>query len=108
MWTAHLASYAAYAELVNRLLRLPIFAHNWREIAKESVESWEAPLIMPIVQRKPPFNLFTVYSGQILFPPLYHLFVYEPRDAMTTSMLLSQTGTESPKVSFADRLHWAE
>jgi len=108
MWTAHLAGFPAYAELVTRLLDTPAFADNWQAIAREPVESVQRPLIMPIVQRRPPLNLFTVYTGQILFPPLYHLFVYEPRDSQTAAYLASRVGNAAPKVSFANRTHWAD
>jgi hypothetical protein len=108
MWTAHLACFPAYAELIDHMLTVPAFAENWQEIAREVVESVQTPLIMPIVQRKPPFSLFTVYTGQILFPPLYHLFVYEPRDSVTAGLLASHVGDGPPKVSFANRLHWSE
>jgi hypothetical protein len=108
MWTAHLARHPAYADLMKRLLEIPAFATHWLQIPREAVESQEPPLVMPMVQRKPPGSFFTVYTGQLVFPPLYHVFVYEPRDEQAAALLQSQTAGASPSVSFAGRLHWSD
>lgn len=108
MWTAHLAAHPAYKETVAQLLQLPAFADAWTGIAREPITSSQRPLALPLVQCKAGDNLFTVYTSQVLFPPLYHTCVYEPRDEKAVAHLESQVNGSSPTVAFASRLHWAD
>jgi hypothetical protein len=80
------------------------FAANWQAIIDEADEDFTPPLVMPALEGETDEGPFTVHAGEVLFPPLYRVFVCQPASPGAT---VRDSGRLSA-VHFADRLHWSE
>jgi transcriptional regulator with XRE-family HTH domain len=103
MWTAQFAAFPAYTNLVRRLLKYDSFAANWNAIVEEDGDDVTPPLTMPVLEGETDEGAFTLYTAEILFPPLYRIFICEQASAQEPG-----AASELSEVHFAHRLHWSE
>ncbi len=108
MWTAHLASFTGYARMVEELVQDEFFAQAWQDIVNESGEQHHPPLVMPVLRKEYQGGTYTVYTGEVLFPPLYRAFIYEPADEIAWGAVSQHVASGPPVIHFANQLHWAE
>ncbi|MGE0056347.1 MAG: helix-turn-helix domain-containing protein [Dehalococcoidia bacterium] len=104
IWTAHLAATPAYSALVNELLQYESFATNWEAIIAEDHEQDSGPLAMPVLQGETDRGGFSVYTGELLFPPLYRMLICVPSGTLDGA----NEGDGPVDVFFSDQLHWSE
>lgn len=107
MWTANLASTPQYTALIQEMLTNEAFAPCWQEIVDESNETPLLPLTLPILNKRVEKSSYTVYTCELLFPPLYRIFVYEPVDLEARAAVAALTEKGEPEVFFAEHLHWS-
>jgi hypothetical protein len=103
MWTAHVASEPAYATLIRELLQNDAFAENWRALIDDDQDEMP-PLHLPIVEAESDAGPYIVHLGEILFPPLYRVFICQP---LFDAGITNGRGSK-PEVFFADQTHWSQ
>lgn len=102
MWTAHVAATPAYSALVADLLTNERFAEEWEALIVDEGAAI-LPMEMPVLRDESDEGPFSVQLGELLFPPLYRLFIWQSGFEGGTSGPRLQT----PKVFFADHVHWS-
>ena len=106
MWTAHLGTSAHYAKLVNNLARNEEFARIWLALGDEVDSATEIPALYPSHRRVQGAS-HSIYTRDILFPPLYRVMTWEPADEDSSRILREQIAEGPPQIGFADKLHWS-
>ncbi len=106
MWTAHLGMAPQYATFVNDLGQNEEFARIWHALVDEVDAATEMPATYPSHRRVQGAS-HSIYTRDVLFPPLYRVITWEPADEDAERILRDQVSEGPPQIGFADKLHWS-